>query len=95
MARREMTAGTLAPPPPVQSTVVNDAMAQAVGDLFEYRLSQPVTIRKNESAMLPFVEQKIDGRKLLIYADHSSGHPANAAELTNATAMVWEYGLAP
>ena len=59
--------------------------ARELGDLFEYRIAQPVTIRKNESAMLPFLQQTIEARKLLIYSDHSSQHPTNAAELTNST----------
>jgi len=41
---------------------------------------KPVTIRKDESAMLPFLQQPIEARKLLIYSDHSSQHPTNAAE---------------
>jgi hypothetical protein len=93
MARRAYDTAEMAKSTtPVQSTVVNDAMAQAVGDLFEYRLSQPVTIRKNESAMLPFLQQKIDARKLLIYSDRSTGHPTNAAELTNATGKTLDGG---
>jgi hypothetical protein len=35
-------------------------------------LPTPVTIRKDESAMLPFLQQPIEARKLLIYSDHSS-----------------------
>jgi chaperonin cofactor prefoldin len=90
-APRAMAKADLAPPPPAPmfavapSTIVADAMARELGELFEYRIAQPVTIRKNESAMLPFLQQSIDGRKLLIYSDHSSQHPTNAAELTNTT----------
>jgi chaperonin cofactor prefoldin len=67
------------------SSIVSNATGQELGDLFEYRIAQPVTIRKNESAMLPFLQQPIEGRKLLIYSDHPSQHPTNAAELTNTT----------
>jgi hypothetical protein len=74
------------------SSIVNSAIAQELGDLFEYRISQPVTIRKNESAMLPFLQQSIEGRKLLIYSDHSSQHPTNAAELTNSTGNTLDGG---
>ena len=66
--------------------------ARELGDLFEYRIAQPVTIRKNESAMLPFLQQQIDGRKLLIYSDHSSQHPTNAAELTNSSGKTLDGG---
>jgi hypothetical protein len=95
-----------APPPPVPapaaalairaevapSTVVSSATGQELGDLFEYRIAQPVTIRKNESAMLPFLQQSIEGRKLLIYSDHASQHPTNAAELTNTTGITLDGG---
>ncbi len=65
------------------STIASTASAQELGELFEYRIAQPVTIRKNESAMLPFLQQAIEARKLLIWSDRSSQHPTNAAELTN------------
>ena len=74
------------------SSIVAGASADAVGELFEYRIAQPVTIRKNESAMLPFLQEAIDSRKLLIWSDRSSEHPTNAAELTNSTGKVLDGG---
>jgi hypothetical protein len=74
------------------SSIVLAASGNELGELFEYRIGQPVTIRKNESAMLPFLQQPIDARKLLIYSDHSSQHPTNAAELTNATGKTLDGG---
>jgi hypothetical protein len=89
-ARNEMladTVGQLAP-----SSIAEAAIGRELGDLFEYRIAQPVTIRKNESAMLPFLQQQIEGRKLLIYSDHSSQHPTNAAELTNTSGKTLDGG---
>jgi hypothetical protein len=74
------------------STIAAAAEGRELGDLFEYRIAQPVTIRKNESAMLPFLQQTIEGRKLLIYSDHSSQHPTNAAELTNSSGKTLDGG---
>jgi chaperonin cofactor prefoldin len=74
------------------STIVASASAGELGELFEYRIAQPVTIRKDESAMLPFLQQAIDSRKLLIYSDHSSQHPTNAAELTNSSGKTLDGG---
>ena len=74
------------------STIVASASAGELGELFEYRIAQPVTIRKDESAMLPFLQQPIEGRKLLIYSDHSSQHPTNAAELTNSSGKTLDGG---
>ena len=42
--------------------------------------------------MLPFLQQTIEGRKLLIYSDHSSQHPTNAAELTNTSGKTLDGG---
>jgi predicted transcriptional regulator len=42
--------------------------------------------------MLPFLQQTIEGRKLLIYSDHSSQHPTNAAELTNSSGKTLDGG---
>jgi hypothetical protein len=82
------------PPPPMASpsSIVAGASADAVGELFEYRIAQPVTIKKNESAMLPFLQDTLDARKLLIWSDHSSEHPTNAAELTNTTGKTLDGG---
>jgi hypothetical protein len=95
-----MASGAPAPPPPSQaaprfptaSNILTDTTARELGDLFEYRINTPVTVRKSESAMLPFLQQKIDARKLLIYSDTSSVHPMNAAELTNATGKTLDGG---
>jgi hypothetical protein len=86
------TAAPMAKMEMAPSTIVASATGQELGDLFEYRIAQPVTIRKNESAMLPFLQQPIDGRKLLIYSDHASQHPTNAAELTNSTGNTLDGG---
>ncbi len=68
------------------------ADGRELGELFEYRIAQPVTIRNNESAMLPFLQQPVQSRKLLIYSDHSSQHPTNAAEITNSTGKTLDGG---
>ncbi|MBM3760747.1 MAG: hypothetical protein FJW36_10930 [Acidobacteria bacterium] len=74
------------------SVSVNTATREA-GELFEYRFGQPVTVKRNESAMLPFVQQEIAARKLLIYTEDSSNpNPLNSAELTNTTGKTLDGG---
>ena len=63
-----------------------------LGELFEYRFSSPVTVKKDESAMLPFLQQAIGARKLLIYSENYGEHPMNAAELNNSTAKTLDGG---
>src|SRR5581483_2790758 len=85
------------PPAPAQldfgmSQIANTATGREAADLFEYSIPSTVTVKKNESAMLPFLQQKIGARKLIIYSDRSSQNPLNAAELTNSTGMTLDGG---
>jgi hypothetical protein len=87
-----------APPPmaqsriELQSSLAATATTRDLGELFEYQIPTPVTVHKSESAMLPFLQQKIGARKLLVYSDQGSEHPTNAAELTNATGKTLDGG---
>ena len=74
------------------SSIIASAPGVDVADLFEYRIAQPVTIKKNESAMLPFLQDKIRARKVVVYSDMNSTHPLNAAELVNSTAKTLDGG---
>jgi len=90
---RLQTYATLQAPPSVaESSIASTAAGRELGELFEYRFSGPVTVKKSESAMLPFLQTKIGARKLLIYADSSMQHPMNAAELTNSTGETLDGG---
>lgn len=70
--------------------IAADTEAREIGELFEYRFAAPVTVKRNESAMLPFVQTKIGARKLLIWS--SGMHPMNAAELANSTGKTLDAG---
>jgi hypothetical protein len=75
------------------STVAARAVPAELGELFEYRIDHPVTIRAGESAMLPFFHADVKARRLLIY-DESNGsqHPLNAVEVTNSTGTTLDGG---
>jgi hypothetical protein len=76
----------------VMSTVTPNTAARDLGELFEYRFSTPVTVKQGESAMLPFLQQKLGARKLLIYSESFGLNPQNAAELTNSTGKTLDGG---
>src|SRR5580704_17245179 len=83
--------GTLSENEMISGAEVNVAAAD-LGELFEYKFATPVTVKKDESAMLPFLQQKIGSRKLLIYSEAYGEHPMNAAELTNSTGKTLDGG---
>ena len=74
------------------SNVAVNVATGDVGELFEYRFSTPFTVKKDESAMLPFLQQKIGSRKLLIYSESYGEHPMTATELTNSTGKTLDGG---
>jgi uncharacterized protein DUF4139 len=74
------------------SSVAATAEGRDEGDLFEYTFAGPVTVKKDESAMLPFLQQKIGAKKLLIYSDSFGLHPMDAAEITNSTGKTLDGG---
>ena len=76
----------------LQSAALVNVASADLGELFEYRFSSPITVRKDESAMLPFLQQPLGGRKLLIYSESYGEHPMNAAELTNSTGKTLDGG---
>ena len=74
------------------SSFVPNVAAGDLGELFEYRFATPVTVKKDESAMFPFLQQQIGARRLLIYSENYGEHPMNAAELTNSTGKTLDGG---
>jgi hypothetical protein len=76
----------------LSSSVAPAGQATEIADLFEYSIATPVTVKKNESAMLPFLQQKITARKLIIFSDSSKTNPLSAAELTNSTGRTLDGG---
>jgi hypothetical protein len=79
-------------PDAVSSTIEPAAEGAEIGELFEYRFSQPVTARRGESLLLPFLQQKIAARRLLVWNPASGAHPRSAAEVANGTGQTLDGG---
>jgi hypothetical protein len=43
------------------SGVVTAATGEEIGDLFEYRIDQPVTVTRDRSALIPIIQTQMDG----------------------------------
>jgi hypothetical protein len=69
------------------------AMAQDLGDLFEYKIKDPITILKNRSALVPIVQSNIAGEKVSIW-NESAGlpRPQRALWLTNSSGLTLDGG---
>ncbi|MGD9628486.1 MAG: hypothetical protein AB7V18_04510 [Pyrinomonadaceae bacterium] len=43
------------------------ATGNEIGDLFEYRIEQPVTVTRNQSALIPIIQSKMEGERVSIF----------------------------
>jgi hypothetical protein len=64
-----------------------------LGDLFEYKLKDRVTIHKNESALVPIVQAHVDTEKVSLWnTSLGSARPLRALWLTNSSPLTLDSG---
>ncbi|HUX98048.1 MAG TPA: DUF4139 domain-containing protein [Candidatus Deferrimicrobium sp.] len=69
------------------------AKGEAGGAGFEYRISVPVTVKRNQSSLVPILQSKITAKKLCVF--NAKNHPTNpmmCLELLNDTDLTLEKG---
>ena len=58
------------------------------GEVFFFRLNNPVSVQKRQSAMLPIITGAIEGRRVSVFSPTTQGnHPYRGVELTNSTSL--------
>ncbi len=63
------------------------------GDLFQYEVENPVTVRSNQSALVPILQSSFDGRRVAIYnREVRAQNPMSAVRLHNDTGLTLEGG---
>jgi hypothetical protein len=68
-----------------------DVSTNAFDDFFEYALTQPVTIHKNESAMVPILQQELPATHITVWSD-SHPTPLRAIWLENTSKLTLDSG---
>lgn len=69
------------------------AQGSDLGDLFEYKLKDRVTIHKNESALVPIVQAHVAAEKVSLWnSSLGSPRPLRALWLTNSSALTLDGG---
>jgi hypothetical protein len=76
-----------------QSGVVAAAEGGEVGDLFEYKIEQPVTVRRDRSALIPILQTRMEGARVSVF-NQSSGRsrPLSGMLLKNTSRLTLEGG---
>lgn len=86
-ARRRQSAMALSAEKMAQAVTTEAAVTER-GDLFEYAIKQPVTLPRQQAAMVPIVTERIEGEKLSIYDPDSDGkHALHGFRIKNTTGM--------
>src|SRR3984957_11622422 len=68
-----------------------EAEAKDLGDYFEYNLKQRITIGKNQSALVPILESRIDAEKVTIWNENSR-EIRRALWMTNNSGLTLDSG---
>jgi hypothetical protein len=69
------------------------ATGQGLGDLFEYKLKDKVTLKKNQSALVPIAQTEIEAEKISLWSGMSgSGRPLRGLWLKNTSSLTLDGG---
>ncbi len=75
------------------SSVHAQTRERQVGDLFEYGIEKPVTVRRNQSALVPIVLKPFAGKSVLLYQKAARAeNPMRCVEFENTTGLTLEGG---
>ena len=89
------------PPPPPSPASLEEARAmgeaaasgQELGDLFEYKLKDRVTLKKNQSALVPIAQTEIEAEKVSLWSGTTgSGRPLRGLWLKNTSPLTFDGG---
>jgi len=69
------------------------ASGQELGDLFEYKLKDRVTLKKNQSALVPIAQTEMEAEKVSLWNSTAySGRPLRALWLKNTSSLTLDGG---
>jgi hypothetical protein len=95
-----VTAGTAGPETTLSdsmtaedSSIKTAATGNEVGDLFEYHVDHPVTVRRDRSALIPILQTRMEGQRVSIYRESEhKDRPMSGLLLKNTSRLTLEGG---
>jgi hypothetical protein len=86
--RRQADANAAMQRDELAASVTSAAVAGELGELFQYEIAAPVRLTRGSSAMLPIVNETVQGEKVSIYNQQvQPKHPLAGLRLKNTTAL--------
>jgi hypothetical protein len=75
------------------SSMNSAATGQGLGDLFEYTLKDKVTLKKNQSSLVPIAQTEIEAEKVSLWSGmNGSGRPLRGLWLKNTSSLTLDGG---
>jgi len=74
-----------------RNSLAPNTTTAAFDDYFAYNLAEPITIRKNESAMVPILQTKIDAERVTLWSQRQPT-PLRALWITNTSNLTLDRG---
>jgi hypothetical protein len=69
------------------------AEGEDVGDLFEYQIAQPVTVKRDRSALIPILQTRMEGARVSIFNEAAHrNRPMSGMLLKNTSSLTLEDG---
>lgn len=68
------------------------AESKDLGDYFEYNIKQSITIGKNQSALVPILQSRIDAEKVTLWTANGDQPPLRALWIKNASGLTLDAG---
>ena len=93
MAGRAATAAKPSMQKEQRAAVTTNATGSNLGELFQYIVTKPVTVKRGESALVPILNNTLPYRHELLYnAQKMPQHPVATMRFKNTTSLVLERG---
>lgn len=97
---RSMAPAAPAAPAPVRSpsearkqSVPVQTHTAEVGDLFQYEITNAITVKRNQSALVPILQEPFEGERVAVYnREVREANPMSAVLLKNTTGVTLEGG---
>jgi hypothetical protein len=68
------------------------AQVQDLGDYFEYNIKQNISIGKNQSALVPILQSRIEAEKVTLWSADGGQRPLRALWIKNASGQILDSG---
>ena len=77
----------------IQATAAVSATGQELGELFEYRIGTPVNLSRNQSTMIPILQNRVKTERISVFnRSWATQNPWNAVSLENTGSLTLDGG---